>query len=64
MTPEPPLDRLSPAHESLGTRKDLCVRLARSAQEVATAQELRFNIFYEELKANRTRVASRRDATV
>lgn len=58
------MDRLSPAHESLGTRNDLCVRLARSAQEVATAQELRFNVFYEELKANpdAASLKSRRDA--
>jgi L-ornithine Nalpha-acyltransferase len=64
MTPEPLLDRLSPAQESLGTRNELCVRLARSAQEVATAQELRFNVFYEELKANPDAAASqsRRDA--
>jgi L-ornithine Nalpha-acyltransferase len=52
MTPEPPLDRLSPAHESFGTRNDLRVRLTRNAQEVATSQELRFSVFYEELKAN------------
>ena len=58
------MDHLSPAHESLGTRNDLCVRLARSAQEVATAQELRFNVFYEELKANpdAASLKSRRDA--
>jgi putative hemolysin len=64
MTPEPLLDRLSPAQESLGTRNDLCVRLARSAREVATAQELRFNVFYEELKAKPDAGASqsRRDA--
>ncbi len=64
MTPEPLLDRLSPAQESLGTRSDLCVRLARSAGEVATAQELRFNVFYEELKANPDAASSqsRRDA--
>jgi putative hemolysin len=64
MTPEPLLDRLSPAHESLGTRNDLCVRLARSAREVATAQELRFSVFYEELNANpdAASLQSRRDA--
>src|SRR5665647_1024551 len=64
MTPEPPLDRLSPAYDSLGTRNDLCVRLARSGQEVATAQKLRFNVFYEELKANPDTASSqsRRDA--
>jgi len=64
MIVEPPLDRLSPAHESLGTRNDLCVRLARSGEEVATAQELRFSVFYEELKANPDAAAlqSRRDA--
>ena len=58
------MDRLSPAHESLGTRNDLCVRLARGGEEVATAQELRFSVFYEELKANPDAAAlqSRRDA--
>ncbi|MEQ1520400.1 MAG: GNAT family N-acyltransferase [Aestuariivirga sp.] len=58
------MDRLSPAHESLGTRNDLCVRLARSGAEIATAQELRFSVFYEELKANPDAAAlqSRRDA--
>ncbi len=64
MIPEPPLDRLSPAHDLLGTRNGLCVRLARSGREVATAQELRFSVFYEELKANPDAAAlqSRRDA--
>jgi putative hemolysin len=64
MTPEPLLDHLSPAQESLGTRNDLCVRLARNAREVSTAQELRFNVFYEELKANPDAAASqsRRDS--
>jgi L-ornithine Nalpha-acyltransferase len=64
MTPEPLLDRFSPAHEPLGTRNDLCVRMARNAREVATAQELRFNVFYEELKANPDGASSqsRRDA--
>jgi putative hemolysin len=64
MTPEPLLDRLSLAHESLGTRNDLCVRLARNAREVATAQELRFSVFYEELKANSDSASSQscRDA--
>ena len=58
------MDRLSPAHESLGTRNDLCVRLARNGQEIATAQELRFSVFYEELKANpdAASLQSRRDA--
>ena len=58
------MDRLSPAHDSLGTRNDLCVRLARSEQEIATAQKLRFSVFYEELKANpdAASLQSRRDA--
>ena len=58
------MDRLSPAHESLGTRNDLCVRLARGGEEVAIAQELRFSVFYEELKANpdAASLQSRRDA--
>lgn len=58
------MDRLSPALESLGTRNDLCVRLARSAHEIETAQELRFSVFYEELKANpdAASLQSRRDA--
>lgn len=57
------MDRLLPAHDSLGTRNDLCVRLARGGEEVATAQELRFSVFYEELKANPDAAAqqSRRD---
>ena len=45
------MDRLSPAHDTLGRRNDLCVRLARGEQEIITAQELRFSVFYEELKA-------------
>ncbi|HQX85713.1 MAG TPA: GNAT family N-acyltransferase [Aestuariivirga sp.] len=58
------MDRLSPEQDLLGTRNDLCVRLARSEREVATAQELRFSVFYEELKASPDTAAShsRRDA--
>lgn len=64
MMQEPLLDRLSPAQDLLRMRNDLCVRLARSDQEVATAQELRFSVFYEELKASPDPAAlrSRRDA--
>jgi putative hemolysin len=64
MTPEPPLDRLSPAYDLLEKRNDLCVRLARGRGEIATAQELRFSVFYEELKANpdAASLKSRRDA--
>ena len=64
MTQELLLDRLSPAHGTLGTRNDLCVRLARSRQEIITAQELRFSVFYEELRANPDLASaqSRRDA--
>ena len=58
------MDHLSPAQDTLGIRNDLCVRLARGRKEVATAQELRFSVFYEELKANPDAAAlqSRRDA--
>jgi putative hemolysin len=64
MTPELVLDRLSPAHDTLGTRNDLCVRLARNGQEIATAQKLRYRVFYEELKArpDLASAQSRRDA--
>jgi putative hemolysin len=64
MTQELVLDRLSPAHDTLGTRNDLCVRLARSRQEVITAQKLRYSVFYEELKArpNLVSAQSSRDA--
>ena len=58
------MDRLSPEQDLLRMRNDLCVRLARSEREVATAQELRFSVFYEELKASPDAAAShsRRDA--
>ena len=58
------MDRLSPAHDALGTRNGLCVRLARSRQEIITAQKLRYHVFYEELKANPDPAStqSRRDA--
>lgn len=58
------MDCLSPEQDLLRTRNDLCVRLARSDREVATAQELRFSVFYEELKASPDPAAlrSRRDA--
>jgi putative hemolysin len=64
MMQESLLDRLLPEQDLLRTRNDLCVRLARSEQEVATAQELRFSVFYEELKASPDTAAlrSRRDA--
>ena len=45
------MDRLSPAHDTLGTRNDLCVRLARGRHEIIMAQKLRYRVFYEELKA-------------
>ena len=51
MAKEPKLDRLSPAHDTLGTRNDLCVRLARTHDEIVTAQRLRYQVFYEELNA-------------
>jgi L-ornithine Nalpha-acyltransferase len=64
MTQELVLDRLSPAHDTLVTRNDLCVRLARSRQEIIIAQKLRYRVFYEELKANPDLASaqSRRDA--
>lgn len=51
MAGEPNLDRYSPAHDNLGTRNDLCVRLARTGDEITTAQKLRYQVFYEELQA-------------
>jgi L-ornithine Nalpha-acyltransferase len=64
MTTEPPVDRLSPAHDILGSRNELSVRLARDSHEITIAQELRFSVFYEELKANPDAASaqSRRDA--
>lgn len=58
------MDRLSPAHDILGTRNELCVRLTRDDREIAITQQLRFSVFYEELKANpdAASVQSRRDA--
>ena len=58
------MDRLSPAHDTLGTRNDLCVRLARNGQEIVTAQKLRYRVFYEELNAkpDLASAQSRRDA--
>ncbi len=50
--------------DNLGTRNDLRVRLANSEEEIALAQELRYQVFYEELKANPNDTSSRtrRDA--
>lgn len=58
------MDRLSPARDIMGTRNGLCVRLARDDREIAIAQQLRFSVFYEELKANPDAASaqSRRDA--
>ena len=58
------MDRLSPALAILGTRKDLCVRLANTREEIVTAQRLRYRVFYEELKAKPVSASSqsRRDA--
>ena len=58
------MDRLSPAHDTLGMRNDLCVRLARTRDEIVTAQKLRYSVFYEELSAkpHPVSVQSRRDA--
>jgi putative hemolysin len=52
MTKEPKLNYLPPAQINLGTRNDLCVRLTRTREEIVTAQRLRYQVFYEELKAN------------
>jgi putative hemolysin len=46
MTKELTLDRLSPVHDNLGTRNDLYVRLARTREEIVTAQRLRYRVFY------------------
>ena len=46
------MDRFSPAYDNLGTRNDLCVRLARTGDEIVTAQRLRYQVFFEELNAN------------
>ena len=43
---------LQPAFGILGSRNNLCVRLTRSDAEIVMAQKLRFQVFYEELKAN------------
>ena len=61
---EPMLDRLAPARDVLGTRNNLCVRLARTEKEIIAAQKLRFSVFYEELRANPNLASaqSRRDA--
>lgn len=41
-----------PGHSAiLGSKGDLCVRLARVKQEIEAAQHLRFKVFYEELSA-------------
>jgi L-ornithine Nalpha-acyltransferase len=61
---ESAVDRLSPGYDSLGSRNGLKVRLARTAAEIAMAQALRFNVFYEERGANPDPASarSRRDA--
>ena len=51
MVGKPNLNFHQPAHDVLGTRNDLHVRLTRSVQEVEIAQALRFHVFYEELNA-------------
>ena len=58
------MDRLLPARDTPGSRSELCVRLARDSREIALAQQLRFSVFYEELKANPDAASaqSRRDA--
>ncbi|HEX7109511.1 MAG TPA: GNAT family N-acyltransferase [Aestuariivirga sp.] len=58
------MDRHSPARDTLGMRNDLCVRLARTRDEIVTAQKLRYSVFYEELSAkpDPVSVQSRRDA--
>ncbi len=43
---------LQPVFGILGSRNNLCVRLTRSDAEIVMAQKLRFQVFYEELKAN------------
>ena len=47
----------------LARKGGLCVRLARSASEIALAQELRYRVFYEELSAkpDAAAIATRRD---
>ncbi len=47
-----------PALNVLGGRSGLCVRLAQSSGEVATAQRLRFEVFYGELNASPSESAS------
>lgn len=58
------MDRLSPAHDTLGMRNDLCVRLVRTRDEIVMAQKLRYSVFYEELgaKPDHASAQSRRDA--
>lgn len=45
------MDRLPPTHDNLGTRNELCVRLAHTEEEIVTAQRLRYQVFYGELNA-------------
>ena len=59
MKKEPILDRLPPTHDNLGTRNELCVRLARTEEEVVTAQRLRYQVFYDELNATPDLTGSR-----
>lgn len=55
-----PLDRMTPTFGQLGT---LEVRLARTAGEVKRAQNIRYQVFYEEMsaKADAFTMATRRD---
>ena len=48
--------------EILETRSDLAVRLARSREEIAIAQALRFRVFYEELNAVAEGISANLDA--
>jgi putative hemolysin len=48
--------------EILETRSDLAVRLARSREEIAIAQALRFRVFYEELHAVAEGISANLDA--
>lgn len=52
MATEPELDRHSSHRDTQATRGELQARLARTEDEIATAQRLRYRVFYEEQRAS------------
>jgi L-ornithine Nalpha-acyltransferase len=53
-----PVNYQQPALNVTGNRSSLRVRLAQSDEEIATAQRLRYQVFYEELNASPSQSAS------